>query len=412
MPRRDVVARARHRHGRRRPRAAGRVAEVGRRAACSASAAPATASANVSKGRIFPKFRADLLECAVVAQLHARGPDRADRRAAQRARRARPADRRDRRRGGRGRRRSRVDDLYALVTRTHSYAELPRDAARERARHARRPLPVGRSSASCARASSGTASPARSARARARASSRSRTPARSPTAACSPSSLPDGRRVGELDEEMVYEARPGQTFLLGASTWRIEEIGRDRVIVTPAPGVPGRRAVLEGRQRRAARRSSGEAIGAFAAGRSTSRRDARARLRPRRARRAQPARLPARAAGRRRASSRATARSSSSASATRSATGACACSRPYGGRVHAAWGLALSRADPRRVRPRVRRDLVRRRDHRPPPRRRRAAGRGPRAARARRGRGRGRRRARRRARCSARASARTPAARC
>ena len=38
---------------------------------------------------------------------------------------------------------------------------------------------------------------------------------------------------------MVYEARPGQTFLLGASTWRIEEITRDRVIVTPAPGAPG-----------------------------------------------------------------------------------------------------------------------------------------------------------------------------
>jgi ATP-dependent Lhr-like helicase len=51
--------------------------------------------------------------------------------------------------------------------------------------------------------------------------------------------LPDGRRVGELDEEMVYEARPGQTFLLGSSTWRIEEITRDRVIVTPAPGAPG-----------------------------------------------------------------------------------------------------------------------------------------------------------------------------
>ena len=51
--------------------------------------------------------------------------------------------------------------------------------------------------------------------------------------------LPDGRRVGELDEEMVYEARPGQTFLLGATTWRIEDITRDRVIVSPAPGVPG-----------------------------------------------------------------------------------------------------------------------------------------------------------------------------
>jgi ATP-dependent Lhr-like helicase len=45
--------------------------------------------------------------------------------------------------------------------------------------------------------------------------------------------------VGELDEEMVYEARAGQTFLLGASTWRIEEITRDRVLVSPAPGLPG-----------------------------------------------------------------------------------------------------------------------------------------------------------------------------
>ncbi|MFN8108510.1 MAG: hypothetical protein U0Y82_01465 [Thermoleophilia bacterium] len=52
--------------------------------------------------------------------------------------------------------------------------------------------------------------------------------------------LADGSsRVGELDEEMVYEARAGQTFMLGASTWRIEQITRDRVLVTPAPGVPG-----------------------------------------------------------------------------------------------------------------------------------------------------------------------------
>ncbi len=51
--------------------------------------------------------------------------------------------------------------------------------------------------------------------------------------------LPDGARVGELDEEMVYEARSGQAFMLGASTWRIEEITRDRVVVTPAPGAPG-----------------------------------------------------------------------------------------------------------------------------------------------------------------------------
>jgi ATP-dependent helicase Lhr and Lhr-like helicase len=51
---------------------------------------------------------------------------------------------------------------------------------------------------------------------------------------------PEGGRVGELDEEMVYESRVGETFLLGATTWRIEEITRDRVIVTPAPGVPGK----------------------------------------------------------------------------------------------------------------------------------------------------------------------------
>jgi ATP-dependent Lhr-like helicase len=68
--------------------------------------------------------------------------------------------------------------------------------------------------------------------------------------------LPDGRRVGELDEEMVYEARPGQVFLLGASSWRIEEIGRDRVVRHARARAPGRRAVLERGLRRAARRSS------------------------------------------------------------------------------------------------------------------------------------------------------------
>ncbi|MGM0386645.1 MAG: DEAD/DEAH box helicase, partial [Actinomycetota bacterium] len=49
-----------------------------------------------------------------------------------------------------------------------------------------------------------------------------------------------GRRVGELDEEMVYESRVGDVFLLGTSAWRIEEITHDRVLVTPAPGQPGR----------------------------------------------------------------------------------------------------------------------------------------------------------------------------
>jgi ATP-dependent Lhr-like helicase len=47
-------------------------------------------------------------------------------------------------------------------------------------------------------------------------------------------------RVGELDEEMVFETKPGETFVLGASTWRIEEITHDRVLVSPAPGEPGK----------------------------------------------------------------------------------------------------------------------------------------------------------------------------
>jgi len=47
--------------------------------------------------------------------------------------------------------------------------------------------------------------------------------------------LPDGSRVGELDEEMVYESREGDTFLLGSTAWRITQITHDRVEVIPAP---------------------------------------------------------------------------------------------------------------------------------------------------------------------------------
>ncbi|WP_432495539.1 ATP-dependent helicase [Kineococcus gypseus] len=49
-----------------------------------------------------------------------------------------------------------------------------------------------------------------------------------------------GRRVGELDEEMVYESRVGDVITLGSSAWRVEDITHDRVLVTPAPGQPGR----------------------------------------------------------------------------------------------------------------------------------------------------------------------------
>jgi ATP-dependent Lhr-like helicase len=53
-------------------------------------------------------------------------------------------------------------------------------------------------------------------------------------------------RVGELDEEMVFESHPGETFILGASTWRIVDITHDRVLVTPAPGEPGKMPFWKG----------------------------------------------------------------------------------------------------------------------------------------------------------------------
>ena len=139
-----------------------------------------------------------------------------------------------------------------------------------------------------------------------------------------------GGRVGELDEEMVYEARAGQTFLLGASTWRIEEITRDRVLVSPAPGVPGAvpfwkgegvgRPYELGAAIGAASRASSSALrrrGRRSSGCATS-----YSLDERAAR--EPAHVPARAGGGDRRRARPTARSSSSASATRSATGASA----------------------------------------------------------------------------------------
>jgi ATP-dependent Lhr-like helicase len=71
-----------------------------------------------------------------------------------------------------------------------------------------------------------------------------------------------GRRVGELDEEMVYESRVGDVFTLGSSSWRIEEITHDRVLVTPAPGQPGKLPFWHGdAQGRPA--ELGRAVGAF-----------------------------------------------------------------------------------------------------------------------------------------------------
>ncbi|HVW48614.1 MAG TPA: DEAD/DEAH box helicase [Solirubrobacterales bacterium] len=153
--------------------------------------------------------------------------------------------------------------------------------------------------------------------------------------------LPDGRRVGELDEEMVYEARAGQTFLLGASTWRIEEITRDRVIVTPAPGAPG--AVPFWRGDGIGRPAElGRAIGAFA-------REAVSR---------EPAELAAEYDLDARAANNLVTYLREQQDATRVVPSdetivgerfrdeigdwrLCVLS-PYGGRVHAAWGLALA----------------------------------------------------------------------
>ena len=154
-----------------------------------------------------------------------------------------------------------VDELQALVTRTHSYAELSRkqlenvldmlDGRYPSSEFAElRPRIIWDRVHGTIRARQG---------ARQLAVTNAGT---IPDRGLYSVTLPDGRRVGELDEEMVYEARPGQTFLLGASTWRIEEIGRDRVIVTPAPGLPGAVPFWKG-DGIGRPKELGEAIGAF-----------------------------------------------------------------------------------------------------------------------------------------------------
>jgi ATP-dependent Lhr-like helicase len=214
---------------------------------------------DTSKGRIFPKFRADLLECAVVVKLMREGriePTVVPRNAldvlAQQivaiaaAHEPEPVG---------------VDELFALVTRTHSYAELPRTLLENvldmlDGRYPSqefgelRPRIVWDRVGGTVRARKGARQLA--------VTNAGTIPDRGLYAV----TLPDGRRVGELDEEMVYEARPGQTFLLGASSWRIEEIGRDRVIVTPAPGVPGAVPFWKG-DSVGRPYALGEAIGAF-----------------------------------------------------------------------------------------------------------------------------------------------------
>ena len=212
---------------------------------------------DVSRGRIFPKFRADLLECAVVAKRMRDGDieptvvprNPLDVLAQQIVAMTAPGDE------------LKVPALHDTIRRAYPFAELSRELldsvldmldgrypSEEFAEL--RPRIVWDRVEDTIRARKG---------ARQLAVTNAGT---IPDRGLYGVHLPDGRRVGELDEEMVYEARPGQTFLLGASTWRIEEITRDRVIVTPAPGAPG--AVPFWRGEGVGRpKELGAAIGAF-----------------------------------------------------------------------------------------------------------------------------------------------------
>src|SRR5579884_834031 len=188
----------------------------------------------VSKGRIFPKFRADLLESAVVAQLMQQGRieetviprNPLDVLAQQIVAIAAEEE-------------IEVSELHALVRRAYPFADLSRQQLENvldmlAGRYPSdefaelRPRIVWDRTAGVIRGREGSRR----------------------LAVTNAGTIPDrglygvhlvdgGGRVGELDEEMVYEARAGQVFLLGASSWRIEEITRDRVLVSPAPGVPG-----------------------------------------------------------------------------------------------------------------------------------------------------------------------------
>jgi ATP-dependent Lhr-like helicase len=221
----------------------------------------------ISRGRIFPKFRGDLLECAVVARRMHEGliePTVVPRNAldvlAQQvvaiAVSCEPAKADESAAGGIS-----VGDLHTMVTRCHSYSELSIELLENvldmlDGRYPSKEFGELRARIVWDRVG-GTI--------RARKGSRQLAIANAgtiPDRGLYAVTLPDGRRVGELDEEMVYEARPGQAFLLGASTWRIEEIGRDRVIVTPAPGAPGAVPFWKG-DTVGRPKELGEAIGAF-----------------------------------------------------------------------------------------------------------------------------------------------------
>jgi ATP-dependent Lhr-like helicase len=187
----------------------------------------------VSKGRIFPKYRGDLLECAVVARRMREGeieetviPQNPLDVLAQHLVSMAALDEWE------------VDEVERLVTATESFRELSREQLENVLDMLDGRYPSDRFAELRPRIvwdrTLGTIHGRKGARSLVVTNAGT-----IPDRGLYSVNLPDGRRVGELDEEMVYEARPGQTFLLGATTWRIEEITRDRVIVTPAPGAPG-----------------------------------------------------------------------------------------------------------------------------------------------------------------------------
>ncbi len=251
----------------------------------------------VSKGRIFPKFRADLLESAVVAQAMREGEIEETRHPAQPARRARPADRRHLRRGGdRGRRPPRARARRVPVRRPAARA------ARERARHARRALPVRRVRRAPAAHRLGSHRGRDPRARRARGGSRSRTRARSPTAASTASSRSTVAAASASSTRRWCTRRArGRCSCSVPRRWRIEEITRDRVLVSPAPGVPGTVPFWKG-EGVGRPYALGERIGRasreiVALTDESGARAARARVPPRRAGGAQPAHVPARAGG-------------------------------------------------------------------------------------------------------------------
>ncbi|MGZ8676239.1 MAG: DEAD/DEAH box helicase, partial [Solirubrobacterales bacterium] len=210
----------------------------------------------VSKGRIFPKFRADLLECAVVARRMREGeieetviPSNPLDVLAQHLVAMAATETWE------------IDEVEKLITGTDNF----RDLSREQLENVLDMLDGRYPSDRFAELRPRIVWDRAAGKMRGRPGARQLAIANAgtiPDRGLYGVHLPDGRRVGELDEEMVYEARPGQTFLLGASTWRIEEITRDRVIVTPAPGAPG--AVPFWRGDGIGRPSDlGRAIGAF-----------------------------------------------------------------------------------------------------------------------------------------------------